>query len=391
MDNRKKTIRTITALIIVGGVVYAFSGALINTLLNQIIDEYHLTGANEGLMTSLLSVGMMLAIVVCPLIQGRIKKLTMIFVSGIIMTVAMAVSGMAGKAVLFGIASVVLGIGWGLFDTYANSSIIDLYPDDNSGPMGLFHGFYGVGSLLMPVIIQALLFVFIWRANYYLVAAIMLIVMVIFYIVKRKIDKNGGLQETEEKKLRFKDLGHYLKEKRNVLMILSGIMLTMAQAGFISWIVRYMTLEHDAQSLGTLCITIYWICITVNRFIMPHIKVEKHILLIVGCILFCAAVLAGNIVHDPIFMCVMTGLAGFASGHCVPVSLIIASEGYHGNTTLTTSVMQFAFGIGRVVAPILVALVKTDVSMTAGMFLPAAAALITTILFMVLKAVKAKG
>ncbi|MBR6350437.1 MAG: MFS transporter, partial [Lachnospiraceae bacterium] len=186
MDNRKKTIRTITALIIVGGVVYAFSGALINTLLNQIIDEYHLTGANEGLMTSLLSVGMMLAIVVCPLIQGRIKKLTMIFVSGIIMTVAMAVSGMAGKAVLFGIASVVLGIGWGLFDTYANSSIIDLYPDDNSGPMGLFHGFYGVGSLLMPVIIQALLFVFIWRANYYLVAAIMLIVMVIFYIVKRK-------------------------------------------------------------------------------------------------------------------------------------------------------------------------------------------------------------
>ena len=380
MEDRKKIIRTITILIIAGAVTYAFSGALLNTLINQIIDEFNLTGTNEGIMASLQSLGMMIAIFICPAIQGRFKKLTMLFASGIIMIVSMAMGGFSQSAVMFGIACLILGIGWGLFDTYANSSIIDLYPDDNAKPMGLFHGFYGIGSLIMPLIISALLSALLWRGMYFLVAALMLVVMIIFYVVKRKVDRSGGLSETEEQKLKLKDIGAYLRKKRNILILVLGLLITMGQAGTLSWIVRYMTLEYDAQTLGTLCITIFWICATVNRFVMPYIKIPKKTMIAGGTLVFGIALLAGILVNDPVFMCVMVGVAGLAGGHLVPFTLILAAEGYQGNTTLTTSVLQFAFGIGRVIVPILIAFVKTEISMKAGMCIPVAASFIALII-----------
>ncbi len=376
-SNTKKIIKSITILIIITGIVYAFSGALINSLINEIIEEFHISGALEGLMATLVSFGSMVAFLISPVFQGRASKIFLIIISGIFICLALVLSGFAGTAVVFGIGCVILGLASGVMDNFTNSSLIDMYPDNSKGPMGLFHGFYGIGSLIFPVVITALLPLLIWRGMYFIVAILMFIAMAAFFFYKNKLARNGGLKETAEEKLKLRDIGLYLKNKRNIIMFLTCFLLAMSQIGICSWIVRYMTIEFNAETLGTLCITFYWICATINRFVMPLIKLDGFKLILLGAAFFAISLTVGILSGNMIVMCIMVALTGLFSGHFVPVALMIAAEGYHGSTTLTTSVMQLAFGIGRVVMPILIGLITTGTSMKFGMSLPAIATAIS--------------
>ncbi len=58
MKKTDSLVKKITIVIIVAAVVYAFSEALISTLLNHIIDEFHLTGTGERIMSSLMNAGL---------------------------------------------------------------------------------------------------------------------------------------------------------------------------------------------------------------------------------------------------------------------------------------------------------------------------------------------
>ena len=378
MKESNSLVKKITIVIIAAAVVYAFSGALISTLLNHIIDEFHLTGTSEGIMSSLMNVGLMVTFLVSPALQGRIKKLKMIMVSTIILTVALLICGFAGTAIIFGIGSIVLGIGSGFLDGYMNSTLIDLYPEDSTKPMGLLHGFYGIGSLVMPLILQALLLWFVWRGAYYVVAILFVIVTVLIIVLNGKIEKAGGLKETEEQKLKFVDIKNYFSKKNNIVMFLYAILAAMAQAGIVSWIVRFVTLKYNAEATGALCVTIFWLAATVNRFLMPKIKMDMLKMIIFGCLFMGIAMAIGIFVPNIIVMCVMVGFCGLFSGHLMPGIMMIAAEGYQGNTTLTTSMMSFAFGIGRVAIPLIIAAVKNSVSLELGMLMAAIAAVLGT-------------
>lgn len=374
MKKADSLVKQITSVIIIAAVVYAFSGALISTLLNHIIDTFHLTGAGEGIMSSLMNAGLMVTFLVSPALQGRIKKMQMILVSTVILSIALLICGFAGKAFVFGIGSIVMGIGSGFLDGYMNSTLIDLYPDNSTKPMGLLHGFYGIGSLVMPLVLQSLLLWMVWRGAYYIVAVLFAIVTVCIIVLNSKIKKAGGLRETEEQKLKLSDIKDYLKKKNNIVMFAYAVLAAMAQAGIVSWVVRFVTLKYNAEATGALCVTIFWLAATVNRFVMPKIKMDMLKMIIFGCLFLGISMSIGIFVPNIIIMCIMIGFCGLFSGHLMPGIMMIAAEGYQGNTTLTTSMMSFAFGIGRVAIPLIIAAVKNSISLEIGMLMAAIAA-----------------
>jgi hypothetical protein len=49
--------------------------------------------------------------------------------------------------------------------------------------------------------------------------------------------------------------------------------------------------------------------------------------------------------------------------------------GYKGHTTFTTSFLMFVMCIARIISPIMIAFVSTQISLTLGMMLPVTAAL----------------
>ena len=114
--NRKRTVRSITILIVVTAFCYALVNGIPNVLINHIIDDYGIDGTRQGLIISTIYFGVMAAGVVAPAFQGRIKKFTVYFLSAVIITAALIVQGVSKSVGLFFTASVVLGLGFGWLD-----------------------------------------------------------------------------------------------------------------------------------------------------------------------------------------------------------------------------------------------------------------------------------
>lgn len=382
MESRSnsRVIRIITIAILSALFAYGFVGSISNVLVNEIIDAFSLTGTAQGLSASLMNMGSLIALFVTPLLQGRIRKTKMIVLSGLLQVAALCVAGSAAGFILFATANAVTGIGCGWLDSYANSCIVDLHPQNSTRYLGWLHGLFGVGSLIAPLAIRWILGWSNWRGVYFAFAGVMLLSVGCIAFTSRKVENTGALSNTQESRLTLKEVGAYLTVKRNVLLLLTTVMTNMVQTGLTCWIARYMFLAYGEVALGATCLTLFWIAATASRFVMPRLKLRPLTIVMVGA--FCATVLlsGGILSGSATVMCVAVCLCGFVTGPFMPMLIAECATGYQGKTTLTTSLMMIVGGVARLAVPLLTASVTSAVSATAGMLVPAAFAVLAGVL-----------
>lgn len=382
MESRSnsRVIRIITIAILSALFAYGFVGSISNVLVNEIIDAFSLTGTAQGLSASLMNMGSLIALFVTPLLQGRIRKTKMIVLSGLLQVAALCVAGSAAGFILFATANAVTGIGCGWLDTYANSCIVDLHPQNSTRYLGWLHGIFGVGSLIAPLAIRWILGWSNWRGVYFAFAGVMLLSVGCIAFTSRKVENTGALSNTQESRLTLKEVGAYLTVKRNVLLLLTTVMTNMVQTGLTCWIARYMFLAYGEVALGATCLTLFWIAATASRFVMPRLKLRPLTIVMVGA--FCATVLlsGGILSGSAMVMCVAVCLCGFVTGPFMPMLIAECATGYQGKTTLTTSLMMIVGGVARLAVPLLTASVTSAVSATAGMLVPAVFAVLAGVL-----------
>lgn len=372
-------VKRVTAAILLAAFLYAFVNAISSVLLNEVVDAFSLTGTAQGLLSSMLSAGYMLALLVNPLLQGRTDKLTMLFISGILQAVMLVVAGAAPSFALFLAAIVLLGAGSGWMDGYINSCMIDCHPHDSPRYLGLLHGLFGVGSLLTPMVMQALLGWSSWRGVFFTIAGLMAAAMVLVALARRGSGGSGGLRQTQETRLSWREFGGYLRKKRNLLLLACGAMCAMVQTGVTCWVARYMLLAHHNGTLGAACLTIYWVAATVNRFLAPRLRARPLLLILGGGALSAIFLTLGILSGSAAVMCACFGLLGLSTGHFSPMMVAECARGYQGSTTLTTSAYMFVTGVSRVIIPLLMAALTDAVSVEIGMAAPALAGVLAVL------------
>lgn len=379
MEQRAKITKQVTTAILVTSFAYAFVNSITSVLVNEVVEEFSLTGASQGLMSSMISLGLMIALLINPLFQGRISKIAMIVISGGLQIVMLLLSGGAPNFGVFIVAIVLLGMGCGWLDGYINSTMIDAHPTDSPKYLGLLHGIFGIGSLLAPLAIQWMLGVTSWRWVNVALAALTAVAMVMVAFAGKNGKKAQMFGKGQEERLSFAQVGEYLKNGRTVLLLVCGAMTAMFQTGVLCWIARYMLLAHDAEALGASCLTIYWVAATVNRFFAPRLKARPLKLVMLGAVLASAFLVLGILGNNAVLMCVCVGLLGLTTGHFMPMVVSECAEGYQGSTTLTTSVVMFVMGITRVIVPVLMAALTDIVSVHVGMGVPAVSGILAAI------------
>lgn len=368
----QRVVKGITAAILVTSFAYAFSNSITSVLINELVDAFALTGAAQGLLSSMLSLGQMAAFLLNPMLQGRVNKMTLLLLAGFLQVVMLLGSGFAPTFALFALAMAVLGMGGGWLDGGINSCMIDLHPTDNPKYLGMLHGIYGVGSLLAPLVIQWLLLAMAWRSVLCCIAGLVLLAMVLVALTRKGVGV-GGPKSMGEERLTPAQVWDYLKKGRNLLLLGCAALTTMVQGGVNCWIVRYMFLAHDRGALGATCLTVYWIAATVNRFLAPRLRVRPLVMLMGGSLLASLFLGAGILSGSAAAMCVCVGLVGLVTGHFIPMIVSVSAEGYRGSTTLTTSAVMLVMGVVRVLLPLTMAALTDAVSVSAGMALPAVA------------------
>ena len=368
----------ITTAAFITVLTYSLVLGMTNTIVNEIVDAFSLSGASEGLMGSMVSVGFMASLILIPFAQGRVKKLHALIGAGVLQTAMLFLSGASPVFTMFCVMCVFLGFSGGLIDSYANSSIVDVRGPDSPKYLSYMHGLFAIGSLATPLLIYRLLLSMEWRGIFYILAVLSILTALAVLLLTRGRIKGGISATTKDQRLTKADLGIYIRKKRNIMLSLAAFFSMIFQSGLLSWIMRYMTVRYDAADLGAVALSAYWVCATLNRFCLARLINRTPLQsFAVGAVLSAVVIAAGTLSGNPVVMCVMVGLAGIVGGHFMPVLISEFAIGYEGKTAFTTSFLMVVMGIARIIAPLMMAYVTSSISPSASMMIPTAAALAT--------------
>ena len=377
-NNNKRAARVVTVAAFASFLVYPFVVQMPGVLINEIVDAFSLDGASEGLIGTLTSLGFMISLILVIFVQGRAQKIIILLIASAAQAVALAISGISPTFLLLCFGSVLVGFSGGFIDAGCNSAIVDVQKRDSARYLGYLHGLFGIGSLLSPLVFLWMLRFTDWRGVHYALAVTSMLVVLLIYLIRQGAKREKNTQTVREHLFTKEDLSTYLRVKRNVFLMLAGFFAMFTVAAVMVWVVRYMTLLYDAEELGMLSISLYWVCATINRFFLSRvIKLPTMTFFIFGALLSGIFILVGVLSGNPIVFCIMMGALGLCSGQLIPLLVSECAKGYEGKTTFTTSILMFVMGASRIVAPVTMAFLGTQISLNVGMMLPVATALAT--------------
>ena len=378
-----RSVNLLTAGVIMVIATYGLLSSYQSMVLNSVVESYHLTGGGQGIMSSLINIGAVVAFLTAPMLQGRIKKTTMLLCGAGILVASffMLGAGRALAALIF--ASLLTGIGFGWVDANCNAVMVDLHHDDNAKFLGFLHGGFGVGALIAPLLISSLLIVASWHTVSYVLGALIALAAIVFFFL-RSAAKKGLPAVVAEPKLTFAGVKSFLFHRRNALMLLATMLYAISQAGFLVWIVRYMTLQYNAESLGSVALSLYWVFATISRLFAPRLKIRPLVLFLIGVALSCVFQAIGVLSGSAVVMCVAGAAIGLVSGHCVPMILSVSSAENPGNSTLIASSFLISIYATNSISPLLLGALASWTSLNTMMLAPAVAAALSTIVVLVL-------
>ena len=372
MDGQRDTaVRWVTAslLILIAG--YAMCNNSMSVLMSRIVEDFSLAGARQGMMNSALNFGSIAAILLVPALQGRVKKSDMLIASALIQTIMLAITGLSPSFFPLLIACVFMGVGRGWADNYINSSIVDIHRENSAKYMGLLHGCYGIGSIFTPLMLQGLVFLGGWRGAYLSATGVMAIIAIQYVWVYRQNKNVFSSTINAEKKLNFEQVGQHLSDRQSLLIVFCAFLFVAGQSSLLSWLVHYMRTRYQAEALGAICVSIYWACATLSRFIAPHIRIASLRLICVSTLIAAAAHTVGVLSGNSTVMLIMTAINGLACGHGLPMLIHVGVSRHPGNTSMATSVIILSSKTAMMVTPLLVGYLFA-ISADVGMLLSSA-------------------
>jgi len=368
-----KTFSNSLMILIVG---FAVTRTISGVLVNHVIEYFGLVGAEQGYMNSVISIGTTAAVISTIVLRWKVKKTTILVISGILTVAMMVMTGLSVSFFMLLAVSLIYGLSLGWTDTYTNSCVVDIDREGSAKRMSTMQGFYAVGAIIAPLAIAALLTANSWQGVYIIIAPFYLLTIVILIFSLRAAAGQDLIKSMESPKFTAKEIKLFLLEKRSALLIAANMTYYTMQYGLFAWLVRYMNVEYGAEVLGMMSITVMWVCTAISRFLVPRLpfdnmKVHSYGSLIAGATLF-IGIFSGN----PWIMCIVIGIGALTTGNSLPTLINRRIVTYQGNTLLPSSTMFLSMQVtGMIVPPVLGAIAVY--SMQGSMVLLAVAILIS--------------
>jgi MFS family permease len=381
--SRARSVRLLTAGVLLMISTYGLLSNFQSVVLNSVVEAFRLTGGAQGLMSSLINIGAVAAFLTAPLMQGRAKKTSILLLGAGLLVVSFFLLGTVRALVGLIAASLLIGLGFGWLDANCNATMVDLHHADSAKYLGFLHGGFGVGALLAPIVIGTLLTTFSWHTVSYFMSALIALASVAF-LLQLTSARKGVPAPAKEEPLTLSGVKSFLFQRKNALMLLATMLYAVSQAGFLVWIVRYMTLQYNAESLGSVALSLYWVFGTLSRIFAPRLKMRPLVLILLAVLLTFVFQTIGVLSGSAVVMCIMGALIGLVSGHFVPMILSVASKDNPGNSSLIASSFLISIFATNSVSPVLMGALASWTNLQIMMLAPAFSAVLAALVILII-------
>ena len=200
--------------------IYGISNQAIGTLITRIIEHYGIRMAQAGFMSSFTSAGNIVAIFVVTIFVGRINKTILLGTGLFFFAISFFLISIIPPFSIILVCFALIGVFGATVNTIANSLVADLQPDNVSRTISLLHGFFGLGALCGPIVIEYLTGTLRWE-QVYLVISIAYFIYLIFYglfVRWQWHEIKVNMSHKKQAQFGFSDMVQFFRKRRNLLL-----------------------------------------------------------------------------------------------------------------------------------------------------------------------------
>ena len=316
--------------------------ALQGALLTSIIESFELDAPRQGICNAAAFAGGILALVTALMLQGRVKKRTLLMAAMALCTVSLAGLWPAGSFAAFASIWFVLGYGIGMIDTLLSACMADLFTGRTATMMMcIMHMVYGLTSMLAPIGFGAMIGAGLpWRSAYLAVAiwgAAIACAGIVISFPRRSEPRGegrgaGGLLSA-------------LVENRLILpaaaMLFHGVFIS----GLNTWINRYA--ESIGIEGGIPAMSYLFFGLMLSRLIMAFAPIPSKKYIRIAGFAAGAVLLIGLYMLPAPMLKPCVAICGLLFGAMLPCIVSLSCEGIKGDTLLATTALMLALYVGQ--------------------------------------------
>lgn len=336
-----------------------------NTVLKSLIDEFHWTDSQGGLLISFMSIGNLVMSLVGNLLMEKTgRRGAMLLYSGMV-TGSFALFAISPSPVTFYPLILIAGFAWGGVNSLVNTIVSEMY-NGSSSRLNVMHACYATGAVLFPLLVGFITMSGLtWRIPVALVAALgvaLLVFSALTPLPGRKILTAGDGHRVEVKF--WKELGFYL----GVICFFTYVGVETAAS---SWLSSFLSQQNSffRQVPSETMVSLMWLTMIVGRLTFAAIgtRIDKTVLLISlsgGFLLGMLGIifLSGNTVLAILSVAFM-GLSMSA----MYATCVANSARYIACSAVAPGILFGAGGLGSAVIPFVAGIVSDARGMKSGM------------------------
>lgn len=373
----KKAFKLLTAGVFAIEYIYGLSVTVWGVLIASLMVYYNKTYTDVGFATSFNGLGSILGVLLLMTFLDRFKKPKVLIAASILFLLCVLGQGIAPPFAILPFVYFLKGVAALSLDTINSSVIVDMYGDRAKVYVNILHGFYGAGSISGPIFATLIMTNgYQWNHTYILISAIIILVIIYYVTVmikyKSYISKISTPAKKEEdvQKLTIRE---FLKKKEVYLSIFTIFLCLGSQNMTTSWTQKFMVEVLGATVyLGTIATTMFFIGLTISRFLTPLLykKIQPlsvlFVMLTISIISFSISHFSGNMYLIPFG----TFMGGAGIGLGTPIIVANLCTYFPGQSGRASSFAMLGMGLATFVFSYLGAYVNTVFGIQTGVQMP---------------------
>ncbi len=362
--------------------VYAASTQAPAMCLEQIGEEFHLSLAGRGLIASLRTIALLVALLAAGHFGDRLGKALFLVVG-----LGLVSAGIGGTVVAVGyitlmIAQMTLGAGNGMMEALINPLVAELRPRDAARALNITHALYPVGLVASALLAGEMLTRGIpWRATVGVWLPVGLVTCALF-ATRRYPRPASGAAESGRPSLGF------LRRKAFWGLMLAMVLAGGSELGVTTWAPSFLERELGSTARGgAMTIILFGTSMALGRFAGGAIlkRVGPIQLTAISAVLCAISMLGFGQAGDARVAWIFAGCAGLTVACFWPTLLAIATEVLDDTSTAMLALLAAAGIAGCALFPWVLGWLGDLFSLRAGLvMLPVAMAVLVVVLLALL-------
>ncbi|MDF2958639.1 MAG: fucose permease [Paenibacillus sp.] len=326
------------------------SSVVAAALLPELLSHYGRNYADGGNLLFTQFFGFLLGVLTQPLWIRRFGRIRMLSFTLLFIFTGYLVIGLLPPWPVVLLFLPLVGFGSGMIESTVGALIIDAIEERKAVAMSRLEVFYGVGALVMPMVISILLLTGWWRLSFFATSLFALLLSWVWWrysSANRSVINRGYGHENASPQAVFK----YNRLSLQVLAVC--ITVFFVYVGLELSIVNYLpsilleTMKIDA-AVASLSVSFYWGTMVLGRLVCGYLAERfGYTRYLLWCSGGTVAVLIGFVTITNLFgSFAMILLMGLLMSGLFSIGLIFSNSLFPGRTEQTTSKLIAASGIG---------------------------------------------